>query len=148
MLQKAELFSIFGLRPSFDIDKSALKRAYHSLCRTHHPDISDTSTRFSEISKAYRTLENDLQRAEYLNKREIPKMSGEFLTEVLEYEDRIMDVKDRECLKKIKDEIKKRIGECYKNHLEPVSIAKWRYFERMLRMVEKREEAEAFQQCT
>lgn len=140
MLQKAELFSIFGLRPSFNIDKNALKRAYYSLCRTNHPDIAGSSAHFPEIARAYRTLENDLKRAEYLNKKEIPKMGNEFLAEVLEYEDQIAHNKDQKSLAEIKRMIKKQIDECYRNYFEPAFIAKWRYFVRLINMLEKKEE--------
>ncbi|KAL0265957.1 UNVERIFIED_CONTAM: hypothetical protein PYX00_011674 [Menopon gallinae] len=126
MLQKASLFSLFGLRPTFHIDKDALRQSYHVLCRQHHPDVSKTGTLLPEINRAYRTLENDLRRAEYMNAAPLPKLDEAFLDEVMTYEDRIQGLGSTVALEGLRAELERRISECYHNYMKPEYLAKWR----------------------
>lgn len=66
-----------GFKPAYDIDLGALDQRYRQLQRAAHPDrhASDTpETRFAAISytatinEAYRTLKDDVRRAEALLK--------------------------------------------------------------------------------
>lgn len=138
MLQKHELFSVFNLKPSFQIDKNALKRAYYEACKVHHPDVSKSDTNFVKVNKAYRILENDLRRAEYMCSAEPPKLDANFFAEVMDYEDKIAMIRDVPSLESARSEIARRIQECYQNYLKPEFVAKWRYFERLLTLLEKK----------
>nr|AAT12317.1 HSB-like chaperone-like protein [Antonospora locustae] len=140
MLQKPSFFSLFGMSPVFHIDKDALKRTYHVLCRQHHPDVTKTESRLAEINEAYRTLENDLRRAEYMNAAPIPRLDEKFLVEIMEYEDQIHGLGSARALEKLRAELDRRVRECYQNYMKPECLAKWRYFERLIEMLNKKEE--------
>jgi curved DNA-binding protein len=60
-----DYYSALQVHP--DCDAKILESAYHHLAKTHHPDHtgSDDSTRFNEITTAYRVLRDPEQRAEY-----------------------------------------------------------------------------------
>lgn len=68
-------FELFGLPPSYDVDRAALDRRYRELQRTTHPDrfasATDSERRVSmqlatRINEGYRTLKDPLQRGRYL----------------------------------------------------------------------------------
>jgi curved DNA-binding protein len=55
------------LQVSPDCDAKTLESAYHSLAKTSHPDHtgSEETTRFNEVTAAFRILRNPKRRAEY-----------------------------------------------------------------------------------
>ena len=55
------------LQVSPDCDAKTLESAYHALAKTYHPDHtgSEETTRFNEVTAAYRILRNAEKRAEY-----------------------------------------------------------------------------------
>ena len=57
------------LQVSPDCDAKALESAYHSLAKAHHPDHSgsEETTRFNEVTAAYRILRDAQKRAQYDN---------------------------------------------------------------------------------
>ena len=72
-----DYFSVFGLKPSLNLDLAALEHEFHRLSRKLHPDrfaragenerewsLADTAL----INDAYRTLKDPLRRTEYLLK--------------------------------------------------------------------------------
>jgi curved DNA-binding protein len=61
----ADYYSILQVRPN--CDAKALEAAYHHLAKTHHPDHTGDvdTTKFNEITEAYRVLRNPEQRAKY-----------------------------------------------------------------------------------
>jgi molecular chaperone HscB len=94
----SDLFSLLGLQPSYEIDRTALEAAYHERSREVHPDrfaSASASERVAALSKAralndaYKTLRDARQRAEYLlarsgvtigdNERLEPELLMEFL---------------------------------------------------------------------
>lgn len=94
----SDLFSLLGLTPSYEIDRTALEAAYHERSRDMHPDrfaSAPASERVAALSKAralndaYKTLRDARQRAEYLlaragvtigdNERLDPELLMEFL---------------------------------------------------------------------
>lgn len=129
------------MSPVFHIDKDTLRSTYHALCRQHHPDVSRTESCFAEINKAYRTLENDLKRAEYMSAAPIPRLDEGFLVEVMEYEDQIHGLGCTRALERLRAELDRRIKGCYHNYMKPECLAKWKYFERLVEMLNKKEEA-------
>lgn len=71
----ANYFELFGLQPSFSLDKSQLTQAYHDIQNQLHPDryitASSQEHRLAEqksalVNEAYRVLSDDCSRADYL----------------------------------------------------------------------------------
>ena len=62
-----DYYDILQVRP--DCDAKALESAYHSLAKTHHPDHtgSEESTKFNEVTAAFRILRDPKMRAQYDN---------------------------------------------------------------------------------
>lgn len=74
-LGQCSYFELFGLPQSYDIDDKLLHRKYLSLTRSVHPDVagraseekrSDALAISSEMNRAYETLRDPVQRADYL----------------------------------------------------------------------------------
>jgi molecular chaperone HscB len=74
-----DYFSVFGLKPSLNLDLPALEQEFHKLSRKLHPDrfaralenekewsLADTAL----LNDAYRTLKDPIRRTEYLLKLE------------------------------------------------------------------------------
>ena len=62
-------FALFGMEPVFDIDKKLLLARYIELQSRYHPDKLLERSDGAEsafINDCYRTLESDIDRAEYL----------------------------------------------------------------------------------
>ena len=61
-------FEIFGLAPNFIVDKNSIEKKYLELQIQHHPDNNqDVYIQIVvELNQAYKTLLDDLLRAEYL----------------------------------------------------------------------------------
>lgn len=138
LTKEQNCYNIFDILPVFEINKSLLKQKYHELCKKNHPDISKENTNFHEIKKAYNTLQNDRLRAMHLC--QIQKISlddsldSSFLSQILDYEEKIAENID---LDKIKTEINAQINECKRNYNKPVYLLKWRYYERLIDLIEK-----------
>jgi len=62
-----DYYDILEVRP--DCDAKALESAYHSLAKTHHPDHtgSEETTKFNEVTAAFRILRDPKKRAQYDN---------------------------------------------------------------------------------
>lgn len=60
-----DYYSILRVSPSCDL--KTLELAYHHLAKTYHPDHSGDvdTTKFNEITEAYRILRDSVQRAKY-----------------------------------------------------------------------------------
>jgi len=110
-------FELFNMEPSYEIDTAELRRRYLSLSRSIHPDIagraSDKDRRrslalSSGLNRAYETLRNPVERAEYLlhlaggpaaaDDKSVP---GSLLAEVMMLREEIEDAikaEDRDAL--------------------------------------------------
>ena len=73
-----DYFSLFQMEPNFALDEMALERAYHALLTQFHPDRyagkpqveQRLAAQFcADINSGYRTLSNEVSRAEYLLKQ-------------------------------------------------------------------------------
>ncbi|KAM0678639.1 hypothetical protein BDAP_000748 [Binucleata daphniae] len=117
-------FKLFGILPTYNIDKVWLKKKYYDLCKKHHPDISNSQLQFHEIKKAYNILQNDRLRAIHLNDIKKQKndvqcnLDAKFLMEILDYEEKI----NNGCTDEVKKELDKRIAECKNKYDDPEYI--------------------------
>ncbi|KHN77100.1 Iron-sulfur cluster co-chaperone protein HscB, mitochondrial [Toxocara canis] len=124
-LENENFFDYLGVRPSFDVDVSVLKKHFLELQSRIHPDkFSRCSKKEKEISElcssylndAYHTLTEPLRRAQYLLKLrgegtnpEETASSGEFLVEMMELNEEADSLDSQaeinEMLKRIDDRI-------------------------------------------
>lgn len=58
-----DYYSILGV--ARDADSAAIKKAFHSLALTHHPDKGGDEERFKQIREAYETLMDATKRRQY-----------------------------------------------------------------------------------
>ncbi len=100
-------FEFFELPLSYDIDPQALKIRYYKISKDKHPDryaTADDDTRtlaeqeYSEINKAYETLQDDQLRLEYIltlldiiETEESYELPPDFLMEMLELNELNLD---------------------------------------------------------
>jgi len=94
----SDLFSLLGLKPSYEIDSAALEKAYFERSKELHPDRHASApagervavlTKARALNDAYQTLKKPVPRAEYLlaragytigdNERLDPELLMEFL---------------------------------------------------------------------
>ena len=146
MLSKLkEVYGIFGMAPSYTVDKGALKKKYYELSKQTHPDrarygndgdsASDKKTQMvygtektsSSVNEAYKILSDDFLRAKLFATPSDTIDQG-FLTECLELEERIRDGED------IKEELNSRIEQCKRHFQSPEWLSKWAYYKRLLDM--------------
>ena len=73
-----DYFALFQLEPGFHLDSAALERAYHTLLSQFHPDRFAGKPQVeqrvaaqlcADINSGFRTLSNEVARAEYVLKR-------------------------------------------------------------------------------
>ena len=110
-----DYFELFQMRPTLQVDQTLLAAKYIELSRMHHPDYHSNSgtakqmesTRVSAlINNAYKTFKNKdetiryvLQQKGLLEDEEKYVMPPDFLMEVLEINEQLMDVPDDPELK-------------------------------------------------
>lgn len=66
MATTRDYYEVLGV--SRDADAAAIKKAFRTLARTHHPDVNDSpeaEAEFKEIAAAYEVLSDDQRRATY-----------------------------------------------------------------------------------
>ena len=104
-----DYFKLFDLPRSFDVDKSALTKAYYRLNKEYHPDNftlasadeqASALSMTAQINEGYKILKNKQQRLKYLlellgvnfqeGKESMPQ---EFLMEMMDLNEAIMDYK-------------------------------------------------------
>jgi len=68
-----DAFDLLGLEPRFDLDRTAVDRAYFARSARLHPDVAagspDAAREMAELNKAKATLESPERRADALLKR-------------------------------------------------------------------------------
>ena len=103
-------FELFEMPVSLQVDKKYLQEKYFELQRKYHPDFFSNESedeqaivleKSSMINKAYKTFQNDdetikyvLQLKELLEEEEKYQLPPEFLTEMMELNEALMDVDD------------------------------------------------------
>lgn len=99
-------FSLFEIPVSFEIDAKALKRKFHALSRSFHPDFHTDKTETEQeqmleqsslINKAYKTLKDaDLRMKYILEQKNIlggnEQLPQDFLLEMMDINESIMEL--------------------------------------------------------
>ena len=104
----SDLFALFGLPASFELDRGSLERAYLERARDAHPDRFAAAPaaeraaavgRAMELNQAYKTLRDPVRRAEYLLGRAGVTIGGNeqidagFLAEVLDLREELAEAR-------------------------------------------------------
>ena len=69
-----DYFSILGLPAS--ATKAEIKKAFRTLAKEHHPDVSGNETTFREIREAYEVLADPVKREYYFQQRWFDQSAG------------------------------------------------------------------------
>jgi molecular chaperone HscB len=107
-------FEFYGIPESFNPDTALLKKKFYQLSKEYHPDFyanenDDKQQEILELStlnnKAYQTLSDPHKRLEYILKaHELllegakPQLPSDFLMEMMDINERLMEVEDAEQL--------------------------------------------------
>jgi molecular chaperone HscB len=104
----SEPFSLLGLTPSYEIDLSALEKAFFERSKELHPDRYANApaaervvalTKARALNDAYQTLKKPVPRAEYLLQRagvtigDNERLDPEFLMEILELREALAEAR-------------------------------------------------------
>ena len=147
-------FLFYGLEEVFDIDKAVLKNCYLDKSKLYHPDyygddpqaqnIAVASSSFNNI--AYKTLSNDIRRAQYLVELKLShgdddiKLPQEFLMDMMELNEMIdeVDENSKQSIDTQIESLKSELLETIKTKatealwLETqIAVLKWKYIERL-----------------
>ncbi|MBS7565064.1 Fe-S protein assembly co-chaperone HscB [Mucilaginibacter sp. Bleaf8] len=114
-------FEFYGIPESFNLDQAALKKKFYALSKEYHPDFfaNEGDERQQEIleistlnNKAFQTLSDPAKRLEYiLRQHELvsegakPQLPADFLMEMMDINERLMEVDDAEQLADITAEV-------------------------------------------
>lgn len=130
-------FELFSMEPKYNIDPAELRRKYLALSRSIHPDVagrdSDKQRRqslalSSGLNRAYETLRNPVERAEYLlqmaggpTAADDKSVPGELLGEIMMLREDIEDATEadnQESLRATQD----LVGGRQKETLEQIAV--------------------------
>ncbi|MGN6639982.1 MAG: Fe-S protein assembly co-chaperone HscB [Mucilaginibacter sp.] len=114
-------FEFYSIPESFNPDTAFLKKKFYELSKEYHPDFyaNESEEKQQEIlelstinNKAYQTLTNPAKRVEYiLRQHELlvdgakPQLPSNFLMEMMDINERLMEVDDAEQLAGINNEV-------------------------------------------
>ncbi|MCJ8209774.1 Fe-S protein assembly co-chaperone HscB [Mucilaginibacter sp. RS28] len=114
-------FEFYNIPESFTIDEVALKKQFYALSKEYHPDFyaNEGEERQQEIlelstinNKAYQTLADPNKRLAYILKQHNlleegakPQLPADFLMEMMDLNERLMEVDDAEQLAGIRGEV-------------------------------------------
>ena len=147
-------FLFYGLEEVFDIDKAVLKNCYLDKSKLYHPDyygddpqaqnIAVASSSFNNI--AYKTLSNDIRRAQYLVELKLShgddniKLPQEFLMDMMDLNELIdevdenskpsLDTKIERLKSELLETIKTKASEALWLETQ-IAVLKWKYIERL-----------------
>ncbi len=114
-------FDFYGIPESFHPNVAALKKKFYELSKQYHPDFyaTDTDEKQQEIlelstinNKAWQTLSDPAKRLEYiLRQHELlvdgakPALPGDFLMEMMDINERLMEIDDADQWAEINNEV-------------------------------------------
>ncbi len=114
-------FEFYNIPESFHVDQAALKKQFYAYSKQYHPDFfaGESEEKQNEIlelstinNKAYHTLSNPVKLLEYilsghelLNEGAKPQLPADFLMEMMDLNERLMEVDDAEQLGLITGEV-------------------------------------------
>lgn len=114
-------FDFYAIPQTFNPDAGLLKRKFYELSKQYHPDFyaTESEEKQQEIlelstlnNKAYQTLADPAKRLEYIlrlhnlvSEGAKPQLPADFLMEMMDINERIMEVDDAEALGQITAEV-------------------------------------------
>lgn len=115
-------FEFYGLPESFELDAAQLKKKFYELSKKYHPDFyaSESEEKQEEVlqlstlnNKAYQVLSDPAKRTEYILRKHQLLTDGDkyplapdFLMEMMELNEQVMDAEDEATLNPIKVSVK------------------------------------------
>src|SRR5438270_7082306 len=112
---------VYGIKESFSPDVERLKKKFYELSKQYHPDFyaNETDEKQQEIlelstinNKAWQTLSDPAKRLEYiLRQHELlvdgakPQLPSHFLMEMMDINERLMEVNDGDQLAELNNEV-------------------------------------------
>ena len=114
-------FEFYGIKESFTPDVALLKKKFYELSKEYHPDFhaNEDDEKQQEIlelstlnNKAWQTLSDPYKRLEYILKRHDllvegakPQLPSDFLMEMMDINERLMEIEDADELAKLTAEV-------------------------------------------
>src|SRR3954465_1886237 len=114
-------FDFYALPESFNPDAGLLKKKFYELSKQYHPDFyaNESEEKQQEIlelstinNKAYQTLSDPVKRLEYILRQHDlvsegakPQLPANFLMEMMDINERLMEVDDAQQLAQITTEV-------------------------------------------
>lgn len=115
-------FEFYGLSESFEPDAAQLKKKFYELSKKYHPDFyaSESEEKQEEVlqlstlnNKAFQVLSNPAKRTEYILREHQLLADGDkyplapdFLMEMMELNEQVMDAEDLAAINQIKVSVK------------------------------------------
>ena len=114
-------FDFYAIPESFDPDAASLKKKFYELSKEYHPDFyanegDEKQQEILELStinnKAYQALSDPNKRLEYILREHNlvedgakPQLPGDFLMEMMDINERLMEVDDKDELANLTNEV-------------------------------------------
>jgi molecular chaperone HscB len=114
-------FEFYDMPESFTLDETLIKKQFYKLSKAYHPDFyaNEDEAKQQEIlelstlnNKAYQTLSNPAKRLEYIlrlhnlvSEGAKPQLPADFLMEMMDINERLMEVNDAHELGSITGEV-------------------------------------------
>src|ERR1700744_5327861 len=114
-------FEFYGIPESFAPDEALLKKKFYQLSKEYHPDFyaNEADEKQQEIlelstlnNKAFQALSDQYKRLEYilrthnlLEEGAKPQLPADFLMEMMEINERLMEIDDADDLAKLTAEV-------------------------------------------
>jgi molecular chaperone HscB len=114
-------FDFYGLQEAFNLDDAIVKKKFYQLSKQYHPDFyaNEDDEKQQEIlelstlnNRAYQTLSNPAKRLEYIlrlhnlvSEGAKPQLPADFLMEMMDINERLMEVDDANDLGSITAEV-------------------------------------------